>query len=338
MQLDNRLKKDDMLLRILMYGNAKTRKTWWAGKAAEANYNVLLLDGDNGWHILKQIKPEAQKRIQIVNMTDNRGMPIFATALARLLKDGKLTWDEKEKKSAKLNPNGNCINVNLDLLNENCVVVMDSWTAYTVSLMLQFAKENMIDLSKAEDLVGTTKSGNEDKWGYYRWAGTLATWSIVQLTALPCHVIVIAHTDVYEKRSKDGMKVIWSKRQIKSTSGPHAMQLPAKFSDVLYFYQKGTAPKISTRGDEEAEGGSRLIAPGEYNWDDLQFKDFIKAAELTLPKADAPLIDYSLPTGSLKKNQNERNLFGGKLAAKPSLVKPVSKPRAKITLGIKPTK
>ena len=90
MQLDNKLKENDLLLRILMYGNAHTKKTWWAGKAAEAGYNVLLIDGDNNWHILRQIKAEAQKRIQILSMSDNRGRPIFASALTRLLKDGKL--------------------------------------------------------------------------------------------------------------------------------------------------------------------------------------------------------------------------------------------------------
>lgn len=326
MQLDSRLETQDMLLRVLAYGNAKTKKTWWAGKAAEAGYNVLLLDGDNGWHILKQIKSEAQKRIQVVNMGDERGKPIFAAAMARLLKDGKLIWDEELKQSAKLQPNANCVNINLDLFDSNCVVVMDSWTAYCISLMLQYAKENMIDLSVAEE--------DDDKWGYFRWAGALASWNIVQLTALPCHIIVVAHTDVYEKRSKDGKKVLWSKRQIKSTSGPHAMQLPAKFSDILYFYQHKTAWKISTRGDDQADGGSRLIAPGEYNWDDLQFKDLIKAAGLALPKADNPLVDYSLPTGKTAKQFGSGPIkWETSTAAKPNLVIPVTKPAAKIILG-----
>ena len=332
MLLDNRLQDQDMLLRVLAYGSAKTKKTWWAGKAAEAGYNVLLLDGDDGWHILKQIKPEAQKRIQVVNMTDERGRPIFATAMSRLMKDGKLIWDEKAKQSATLNPNANCIKIDLDLMNADCVVVMDSWTAYVISLMLHYAKENLIDMSVAEE--------GDDKWGYYRWAGALASWNIVQLTSLLCHVIVVAHTDVYEKRSKDGKKIISSKRQIKSTSGPHAMQLPAKFSDILYFYQHKTAWKISTRGDDNADGGSRLIKPGEYNWEELQFKDLIKAAGLALPKADNPLIDYSLPTGKTpaKITASTIQISGGKTAAKPNLVKPVSKPVAKITLGIKSAK
>ena len=334
MQLDTQLQAADTLLRIMIYGSAHTKKTWWAGKAAEAGYNVLLLDGDDNWHILRQIKQAAKKRIQVVDMSDERGRPVFAEALARLLKDGQLIWDEKAKKSAKLSPNANCILINLDKLNTNCVVVMDSWTAFCTSLMLQYAKENMIDLSIAEE-------DTEDKWGFYRWGGALASWVATQLCALPCHVIVVAHVDEYGKRGKDsrGKSIVVSvKRQIKSTSGPHAMLLPAKFSNMPYFYQKGTASKISTKGTEEADGGCALFPPAEYNWDALQFKDFITAAGLALPKADNPLVDYNLPTDSTTKKQTPLQNSGSPLSAKPGLVKLVSKPTAKITLGIKSAK
>lgn len=329
MQLINRLQEDDMLLRILAYGSAHTRKTWWAGKAAEAGYNVLLLDGDNNWHILRRIKLEAQKRIQVIGMSDNRGRPIFASALTRLLKDGKLIWDEKEKKSTKLNPNANCISIDLNLLNENCVVVLDSWTTFCTSLMLQYAKENMIDLSIAEE-------DTEDKWGFYRWGGAIASWAATQLCALPCHVIVIAHADEYGKRGKDshGKSIVVStKRQIKSTSGPHAMLLPSKFPNMPYFYQKGTASKISTKGTEEADGGCALFEPKEYNWNELQFKDFIKATGLPFPKADNPFINYDLP--AVKKVGKK---IGSLSVAKSNLVKPITKPVAKIQLGVKSAK
>ena len=316
--LDQKLESQDMLLRVLAYGNAKTKKTWWAGKAAEAGYNVLLIDGDDGWHILKQIKPEAQKRIQVVNMTDELKRPVFAQSLARLLKDSKLIWDEEKKRSQKLSPNENCIQIDLAQMDANCVFVMDSWTAFARSLLLQYAQENLIDLSIAEE--------GDDKWGYYRWAGALATWALTQITALQCHVICIAHTDVYEKRSKDGKKVEWAKRQVKSTSGPHAMQLPSQFSDILYFYQHKSATKISTEGAEDADGGSRLIAPGVFNWDDLQFIDLVKAAGLSLPSVNNPLIDYSVQMKPKAK-------ASAKPAQKPGLVKPVAKPTAKIVLG-----
>lgn len=314
MQLDNRLENKDMLLRELIYGPAKAKKTWWIGKAAEAGYNILLLEGDRNWHILNKIKPEAQKRIQIVDMSDERGRPIFAMALARLLKDGKIIWDEKEKKSSKLKPNENCISVDLDKLGRFDIVALDSWTALVRSLLLQYAKEQMIDLSQAEE--------GDDKWGYYRWAGALASWMLSQLSGIQCHKIVTAHVDMYEKRSKDGKKIEWSKRQVKSTSGPHAMQLPSQFSDILYFYPKGSAYKIDTSGSDEADGGSCLVKPGIYNWDDLQFVNLIKAAGLALPPEDHPLIDYSI--GSVKP--------AGKDKVK-GVIKPGEKPGIKLNTG-----
>ena len=310
MLISERKDEQETLLRILAYGNGKTKKTWWAGAAAETGYNVLLLDGDNGSHILKQLTPQAQSRVQAINLNDKRGNPLFAQTLAKLLKRGKLVWDEKERKIATLQPNEDCIQIDLDILNDNCVVVVDSWTELCVSLLIQYAKENNIDLSIAEE--------DENKWGYFRWAGALASWMITQLRGLNCHVIVIGHTDVYEKRSKDGKTIEWQKRQVKSTSGPHAMQMPSRF-DILYFKQKGTAYKIETRGNEDADGGTRLVPPGDYNWDDLQFKDLILALGADLPDANNPHIDYSVTAKAP--------------AQKTGLVKPIEKPAAKISLG-----
>ena len=52
--------------------------------------------------------------------------------------------------------------------------------------------------------------------------------------------------------------------------------------------------KIEAKGNEEQDGGSRIVPPGIYNWDELQFKDIIQMAGLSLPPADNPFIDYSI--------------------------------------------
>lgn len=309
-QLDKRLEDKDMLLRELVYGPAKSKKTWWVGKAAEAGYNVLLLDGDDGWHILTQIKPEARKRIQVMDLNDDLNKVNFSTFMARLLKTGTIVWDEEKKKSAKLNPNANCVSIDLNKMGKHDLLVVDSWTALIKSLMWQYAIENTIDLSEAD----------KSDWDFYGWGGRLALWMLDRLASLNCHLVVIAHATIYEKRSKDGKKVISQKRQIISTSGPNAMQIPSKFSDVLYFYPKGSAFKIDTKGTDEADGGSRLVPPGVYNWDDLQFVDLIKAAGLDLPPVDNPFIDYAV---AVKEPVKPR---GG-------LIKTVAKPTAKLKLG-----
>lgn len=309
MRLDTRLENNDMLLRLLNYGPAKVKKTWWIGKAAEAGFNILLLDGDNGWHILKQIAPEARKRIQVVNLMDELNRVIFAPAVVTLLKKGTLTWDEKERKSTPFNAPATAINIDLNTLTPNDILVVDSWTALVTSLMWQFALENHIDLSEAD----------KNEWDFYGWGGRLALWCVSRLMALPCHVVVIAHATIYEKRDKSQKKIISQKRQIISTSGPNAMQIPSKFSDLFYFYAKGSAFKIEAKGNEEQDGGSRIVPPGIYNWDDLQFKDTIQMAGLKLPPADNPFIDYAV---AVKE----------KAAKHSGLIKSVGKPTAKLKL------
>jgi hypothetical protein len=292
-QLDTRLKQNDMLLRLLNYGPAKSKKTWWVGKAAEAHFNILLLDGDNGWHILKHTKPEAQHRIRVINVMDDLNRVVFAPMITRLVKSGKMNWDEVERK-VQFSANDNCIAIDLNKLGRFDILVIDSWTALVTSLMWQYAKENSIDLSEAD----------KSDWDFYGWGGRMALWIASRLTALPCHLVVIAHATIYEKRSKDGKKIISQKRQIISTSGPNAMQMPAKFSDLLYFYMHKSAFKIDTKGTDEQDGGSRLIAPGVYNWDELQFIDLIKAAGMEAPTADNPNIDYSFAAAKTKPASN----------------------------------
>ena len=279
--LEQELDEKKMLLRVLAYGPAKTKKTWWAAKAAESNFNVILLDGDDGWHILKNIDKQYQKRISVIRMVDTHKSAAFCKGMTTLLKEYKLVWDEVKKQSSKLQPNANCIYLNFETLTRNDVVIVDSWTALTYSLMFQFAMENDIDISDA----------NKVEWDGYGWAGRIATWMINQLQALPCHVIVIGHRTVYEKRSKDGKTVESQRQQLASTSGNHAATMPGKFSDILTFSIKGASYKIDTSGDYDRDGGSRLFPPKIYNWEELQFKDLILAAGNVLPDVTNPYID-----------------------------------------------
>lgn len=285
MNLDDRLQQGGMLLRELLYGPAKTKKTWWAAKAAEANFNVVLLDGDAGWHILNNIKPEARKRIQVLDFVDKQKDAVFCLALTEFLKTGKLWWDEERKVSAKLNPSSSVIYLDIERLTNQTVLIIDSWTALSWSLLFRYAKENSIDLTDPD----------KQEWDYYRWAGSLMTWVMKQLKTLPCHVIVIGHQTMYEKRSKDGKTIESQRQQIVSSSGNNAMTLPKDFSDILTFSVKKTMFKISTEAAEDADGGSRIVPPGVYDWNALQFADVCRYGSIPLPTEDNPYIDYSVP-------------------------------------------
>lgn len=277
--LNKKLADGQMLLRVLAYGPAKSKKTWWAAKAAEAGFRVTLLDGDNGWQILKQIAPEAQSRVEVIDLVDTFKASVFALALTQLLKDGKLVWNENTGTSARMNPDKATATLDLELMNHEDVLVIDSWTALVWSLVLRYSKENAIDLTDPE------KADRE----FYGWGNSMVKWMLNQLQSLKCHVIVIAHATVYEKYTGTGknLKLVMQRRQPISTSGPNAMQMASKFSDVLYFSVKGSSYKIDADGDNDKDGGSRGLPPKMYNWEELQFKDLCAAYGIPLPSGDA---------------------------------------------------
>jgi hypothetical protein len=314
--VDEMIDNNDMLLRELLFGPPFAKKTWWVGNAAEAGYNVLLFDGDNGYPILKNISAAARKRIRVIPISDRLGQPVFAPTLVRFLKQINSVWDEKSLKFANLSSqqNEHCVRIDFRKLTKYDIVCVDSWTAFVDSLVLQYALEQNIDLTDAE----------KTDWDGYGWTGRLALLVIGWLVTLPCHVVVIAHETQYDKRSKDGKKVEFSRRQIKSTSGPNAVQIPAKFSEMLYFYLKGSAFKIDVKASDEAVGGTRILMPGTYNWDALQFKDIILAAGLSLPLANNPLIDYSINPNAASNAIPPTS--GG-------LVLPGKKPEVKLVVG-----
>lgn len=309
--LATKLNEHNMLLRILAYGSAKTKKTWWAGKAAESNFNVLILDGDDGWHILKNIDPKYHNRINVINMVDTHKVPTFCLGATQLLKEYKLVWDEEKKCSSKLQPNANCIYPDLSKLTHNDVLVLDSWTALCWSLSFQYAKENGLDLSDAQ----------KSEWDGYGWSGRLATWVLNQLQAVPCHVIVIAHQTMYEKRSKDGKTVEMQRQQILSVSGNHAMTVPSKFSDILTFSQRAGIFKISSIGDWDKDGGARVVPPNVYDWDKLQFVDVVKLAGNTVPDETNTYLDLKTPFSQPAKPQLPNQAV--QQTAKPTAVQPV---------------
>lgn len=279
--------EESLKARILAYGAPKTKKTWWALRAAEAGFNVLLLDSDDGYHIVNQIPKEARRRIYVVDATDTTTQSIASIFMTLFCKQKPLYWLEKEKRVALTSGDkARAMFIDFSKFDRNTVVIVDSWSAIVNSLALQFAKENGIDLADA----------SKTEWDGYRWMGQLGNWMMQQLKTFPCHVIVIAHASVYEKKKMEGKQQTteWTRIQVKSTSGANAMGIPQHFSDIFYFTSLNDKNfRISTSIDKDRDGGSRLIPPGQYDWDKFSFLDYCKLAGIPLPSTDLPLLDFS---------------------------------------------
>jgi len=296
--------------RILAYGSAMTKKTWWAGRAAEAGFNVLILDCDGKIGVLKHLTPEARKRIFVLDIMDTPARAISAEFMTYFLTSNKLIWDTKAKqKLHSLSPEQSrdpallkdIVLLEPAALDRNWVVVLDSYTALVESLTHRFAIENNIDLADAKKV----------EWEGYGFTGRMASWIISTLKQLlRCHIIVIGHKDVYEKRKTtvvNGRKeqtIEWQRQQPKSTSGPHAMLLAKHFTDILIFKLVGEMFKIEVRASSEQDGGGIFIPPKLYSWDELSFNQACQFAgmptpEKTSPKLPAP--DFSLSTETAQR-------------------------------------
>lgn len=264
---------EEVKLSLLFYGPAKTRKTWLAGTAAEAGFNVLYLDNEHGFKIFKQLDAAAQRRIYRIDIADTLKRAVSAEFMTYLCKYDKFFWDESRKRKVMKADSDSVIQLDHSRLDLNTVLILDSYTELVWSLTKRYAIEQNIDLSDAD----------KTDWDGYRFTGMLATWVLEQLVKLPCHVIVIGHATNYEKRSKDGKTVEWTRTQPKSTSGPHAMTIANKFDDVLFFKMKGTQVYVDTRPDKDRDSGGRVIPPGEYKWDDLRFDKLCDLAGVRRP-------------------------------------------------------
>lgn len=270
MPMADNLSSGDHLLRTLIYGYAKTKKTWWACMCAAAGYNVVLLDGDDGSAIVRQLPMEVRKKILVVNLTvqDTRvqgSTPVFANFVAKFLKAGNyFLWDEtaKEEKLGMRDETHSHILVNASKLTPNEVVIFDSWKALSEAVNFAYANEKEIDLSDA----------TKQEWDGYGWEGRLLTWYLKRMHVLNCHVIVVGHSTVYEKwdrRDKRNPILLEQRTQIVSCSGPHAKTIPTHFTDVLHFEQMGPSTYyVNAGGDKDRDGGSRLLAPQKYRWED----------------------------------------------------------------------
>lgn len=264
-------------LRHMLYGVAKSRKTWWSLTAAEHGFRVILLDGDKGGHIVKQLSPEAQARVNIVNCADTLSDSKFARFIARLLADETLIWDDTDNARVLMKPNSehSFARLKVSELGLNDVLVLDSWTALSWSTKFQYSIEQNIDLADAE----------KTEWGGYGWSANFLDWVIGQLKSLPCHVIIVCHQDIWEKTrevKRGGRKeqeVVLVRTQPISSSRPHGHKIAKDFTEVLYFYYKegGSDVWVSNKSEYGRDGGTRTIELDD-KWENVRFLDLLKAA------------------------------------------------------------
>lgn len=263
--------------RVFIYGLGKMKKTWWACKAAEKGYKVLLIDADKGSGVLSNLSDEGKENVFVINawdtLTENRACRIVIT----LLGNHQIWWDDEAERFFNSAPSKKPSIQHFDLRepDPSRILVIDSWSAICNSLVKEYADRENIDLAE----------GERTEWEGYAWEGRVATWMLNQIKTLNCHVIIIGHETTYEKYR--GRQMVSSRRQPKSTSNPHGQTISDKFDEMYIFYRKGLTNYIDTDGNINKDAGSRTRPPNDaYKWSDFHFTDLLSSPESQLrPKA-----------------------------------------------------
>lgn len=258
-------------IRLLVYGTAKTRKTWWSGSAAEV-YRVTVLDGDNNTRILRKLPPEQQARIQRIPLAGKPNYPAMVLFLSALFKLKTFLWDldkEEVTRPEFIKPEGRYLDVSLHRMTSDDLLIIDSWTKLATDTAIQYAAQNNLDAF----------GGKKKDFDFYGYQDLVLDAILGAMNCLPCHLIVTGHEQYYTAKIKDGViEREVTKLQLVSSTGKHAAKLPAHLADVLWFKLDGESTLIHTAGTEYRVGGAASVPPGKYRFENFKFKQYMELA------------------------------------------------------------
>lgn len=278
------------LVKLLLIGDGKIGKTHYAGMAAE-RLNVLYLDGDVGAQTLATLPESVRKNIYLLSMQDRIDGGVrssdFITAVAEFTSNIKFRWNDTHSRVAKRSDKGVDIWEILPAkLDQNDVLVIDSWTGLTESIMLKCAQANGIDLANATTLQLRP---------VYQSANLQATALLQVIRSVRCHVIVIAHPDEYTHMTKpvgrrvsdareSDMIIDWTKLIPKTTSKPQGLNMAKYFTDVAWgeMSPSGKERRLNFQVKNDRVSGGHFTESKSAD-DDYSFTNLIKQIGGAIP-------------------------------------------------------
>jgi hypothetical protein len=289
------------LVKALIIGDGKCGKTDWAVRAAKAGFNLLYLDGDVARATVGdmisegRLTKEEANRIYLLacgdTTTGGQREAAFYETVNNLHNTAVFRWNDTLNREAKHSDKDSEIwEIRPGRLDHRSVLVYDSWTSLTESIMLRSAMSNSVNIAEA-----TTSEMRP----VYQSSGLKATEFMRFIRAMPCHVIVIAHPDEYQhKTAPEGKKIgqvketelilDWTKLIPKSTSKPHSMQMAKYFTDVLWMGVNATGTEFlvdARMSDSKLSGGHWKE---RKNTDEYSFANLVKKIGGTLPEPHEP--------------------------------------------------
>jgi hypothetical protein len=288
---------ENQVVKLLLIGDGKGGKTFYAGLAAEQGFNVLYLDGDVAAPTIQQLPPKAKENIYLLPVGDRSNPTLshdYIDFMVKFTSESKLIWDDTNMRTADRKTDlsdSEVWTIHPGRLDHNWILVIDSWTSLVQSCMLWAAREHGVDLAD---------TNSAQMRNVYSSSGMKLTQILVIIQRIKCNVICIAHPDEYVKQKRpEGQKmgsiaekdmvVEWTKMIPKSSSKPHAMTMAKFFTDVAWMTSNpsGTERQLDFRLDPSK------ISGGHFNEkkaiDAYSFANLVKAIGGFVPAVNAPI-------------------------------------------------
>lgn len=306
----NEMRDDMVTAKLLLMGDAKAGKTEYALKAAEAGFNVLLMDGDVAVQTITAVDASARHRIFVMDVADRlvEGVdPRMIQIVADFFSSAKYLWNDTQQKEysrtkdAHDPESGACLDEIWEfrpaLLDYQWVVILDSWTTLSYSGTL----------AKAEDMGVNVADVEKFDMNLYAGVNNRLTNMLSVIQKSRCHFIVTGHPAQYEKtKSPDNTSareagkmnnriVEWTKMIPKSSSNPHGLTMGKFFSDVGWIdVLKSGKRELNFNITSDRISGGHLVGKGDPRGD-FKFAELLKKIGAWVP--ENPRVDLPLGNG-----------------------------------------
>jgi hypothetical protein len=305
-EIQNRPDINRLLCKLLLIADGKLGKSHYAALAAKAGFNVLYLDGDVGSATISSmtrsqngnppaLTPKEASRIYLLDIRDTIMGGTRDTRMVETMNEFTGTsvfrWNDTDQKIGSIRDKDKEIwEIRPALMGPNDVLVLDSWTSYTESVILWAGRANGVNPADASTSAMRP---------VYQGAGLKATEMLQVIRSMPCNVIVLGHPDEYSHTTKpEGKKikdiketdlvVDWTRMIAKTTSKPQGLVMPKYFTDVAWmeYSPAGTERRLNFKPKNDRVGGGHF--DGLASVDEYSFINLCKAIGVPKPTIQEP--------------------------------------------------